>query len=177
MKLKNREKYYLLGFFYADASISKTNRIDIKLGYKDFNFLKQIGKVFNLKVSTYNSIYKGIEYRACRLVINSENGIFWNKLGIVQNKTYQNNASIFNNIPEKYKWDFIRGYFDGDGSIYKVTSIKESLYPKHIIGFVSLNKKLLNSIRIYINKNLGLKAKLRLDKKYYRLIMERRLIK
>ena len=39
-------------------------------------------------------------------------------LGIVHNKTYEENDFIFTNVPDQFKWDFIRGYFDGDGCIF-----------------------------------------------------------
>lgn len=39
------------------------------------------------------------------------------ELGIVPNKTY--NSSVLPHIPKEYFNDMLRGYFDGDGSIYK----------------------------------------------------------
>lgn len=161
--------YYLLGFIYADGCYHKKNNvISIRLSIKDYDFLEEISKIFNVNIKKYNSRIKDKLYQSCLINICGNNIIRFIENGIVERKTYINDDSIFNNIPYEYKWDFIRGFFDGDGSVFTMKNSSGNL--KYNIGFVGLNEKLLNSIRLFINTELNLKANLRIDGKYYRLI-------
>lgn len=83
------------------------------------------------------------------------------KLGIRPRKTYEDDDYVFSNIPDRLKKHFIRGFYDGDGSICFSNN-------KTIVGFVSLNNKLLSSIMTYIHAN-GFLGSLRMDGKYTRI--------
>jgi len=84
-------------------------------------------------------------------------------MGFIKRKSYQRDDIVFKNIPDELKRHFIRGYFDGDGTIYiskykkKNVDWKESI--KYGIGFISINKELLNSIKNYFSVSLSLSDK------------------
>ena len=170
-----RLKYYLLGFFYADGCMSKKlDSLSIRLSGKDYDFLCKIGEIFDKKVKKYQAKIKDKEYKSCRLnICGKKNTEFWYNLGIIPNKTYQNDSKVFDNVTSNYKWDFIRGYFDGDGTIGSSTWNEKPHYkssPKYFVIFVTLNEKLLRSIRKFINNSLNLTAKVfKSGKKYYRI--------
>ena len=126
--IDSSESAYWLGFIYADGSITYTpnkekNRYVLEIGLKeeDYNHL--------LKFKTFIGSHCSIKYRektkSYRLTVSSkELTMNLHKLGILKNKTYNDNiCNIWENVPISYKRDFIRGYFDGDGHITKDNKI------------------------------------------------------
>lgn len=115
---------YILGFIYADGSITKSKKINraylsISLQTRDIEILEFIKK----EVAPGNSIYKYTrkqydkEYSNVTIMICSKEICKdLESLGCIQNKTYE--GLKFPSVPKEYMPDFIRGYFDGDGSIY-----------------------------------------------------------
>lgn len=70
---------------------------------------------------------------------------------------------MFDNIPDNLKWHFIRGYFDGDGTV----GVYEG---KARVGFVGRNKSLLEEINHFIQLYVKTSSKVRLDKNNFRLL-------
>ena len=115
---------YVLGFIAAGGCICKNNLgnkcLTIALSIKDIEYLKKIGKLLapNKKIHTsFQKASNGKFYESCRLAIGSD--YMCNKIisiGIGYNKS---SNLKFPNIPKEHISHFIRGYFDGDGSIYK----------------------------------------------------------
>lgn len=120
-KIDSPEKAYWLGFIYADGCITNNNVFEIKLSIKDIGLLIQLKKDLNSKhnVGEYemNTAYGNVKY--CMFAIRSME--LCNQLkdkGVCMNKT---NNCVFpkeNILPKEFVWDFIRGFFDGDGSVY-----------------------------------------------------------
>lgn len=82
------------------------------------------------------------------------------KYGCVQNKTYI--GFSFPSIEEKYYYDFIRGYFDGDGSIY-CTGNKYVLSWVGSKAFLETLKKILGKEKLSLCQNV--KSKISYDLK------------
>lgn len=113
---ENENMAYLLGFLASDGTVDKkNNRIKIGLSSIDKVFLKQIKEELKyegdiLDYTTDNG------FNVSELTFTSQkikNDLA--KYNIVPNKTL-----IFTfpkNLNKKYWIDFIRGYFDGDGSV------------------------------------------------------------
>lgn len=107
---------YLLGFIAAVGTISKnSNSIKIALSSVDRDFLEKIKVELesSAPISDFEDRngFKHSEFRFSSLKIKQKLANF----GIIPNKTYE---SFFpQNIPDEYLIDFIRGYFDGDGSV------------------------------------------------------------
>jgi DNA-binding transcriptional regulator WhiA len=115
---QNSNMAYIMGFFAADGNVSsKDNRIDLELASIDYEILEKIKEEIDLE--------RSIKIYTCA------NGYIKNKLyfysqkikqdliyyGIVPNKTYSSDFKFPHNLKEQYYIDYIRGYFDGDGSI------------------------------------------------------------
>ena len=115
-KILNSNVAYVLGFIAADSSISsKDNRLKITLAEKDSELLEKLKKEFAYDGEIKHAITsKGFEIAT--LEINS--AVYkedLKKYNIVPNKTFS--FSIPDTIDKKYLIDFIRGYWDGDGTI------------------------------------------------------------
>ena len=109
--IDSSSKAYLLGFLYADGCINKNNVVSFTIHEDD----KEILEMYVSELHATNEItrIKGKPHvrisfcskHMCNTLIN---------MGCGHNKT---NSLSFPNIPEQYKYDFIRGFMDGDGCI------------------------------------------------------------
>ena len=152
--IDNQNKAYIIGFLASDGNLYKRKghlgQIQITLKDNDIHILEQ------MKIETeYNNkpILHNDKKHSCTLTWNSD--IMFNALidiGLYPNKTTTINTSNIN-IPVKYEMDYIRGYFDGDGSIYKHLSntcinMTECNYNIAISGYIHN----LSSIQNILNK-------------------------
>lgn len=139
---------YILGFLAADGYLPDTrgarNRIVLTLARKDEEILYQIKEELGYTGPIYQ-FYNG-EFPASSLTFNSKE-IRKNaeKYGIVNNKTFKIKSLPYN-LPDEYMIDYIRGYFDGDGSIIGGNGKKVSM------SIVSANKEFLEDLGKYLNK-------------------------
>ncbi|MBT4870821.1 MAG: aminoacyl-tRNA hydrolase [Candidatus Diapherotrites archaeon] len=102
---------YVLGWMYSDGHISKDGcTFGFHLGRKDLKILEKIKSLLQsdhkIRINPTH-----IELRFHSLLMVEDLG----KLGCESRKTKK--IRFPKDIPKKYKLDFIRGYFDGDGSI------------------------------------------------------------
>lgn len=141
------EAAYILGFYIADGCLNG-NKFVITLNEKDKEILEKIRDYMSpitkliYKKETINK--QGIVSHpmysfafACKEIVNClEN------LGLGKNKTYLS-KSIKNVVPKELMWDFIRGYWDGDGCISSsnvTKNVKETSYNYINIGFTIISK-------------------------------------
>lgn len=113
---ENERMAYLLGFLASDGTIDKkNNRIKIGLSSVDKDFLIMIKKELGyegdiLDYQTSNG------FNVSELTFTSQQiKKDLAKYNIVPNKTFT--YTFPENLNKKYWIDFIRGYFDGDGSV------------------------------------------------------------
>ena len=141
-KIDTEEKAYWLGFIYADGYITKCNNHEvfgIKLNIKDLDhlvkFKKAIKSDHKIIKETINSPYGVVN--ACAISIRNkvfvdclqDKGVFYNKSKILQ-------PPPLNKIPNELLSHFIRGYYDGDGSVYQCKAKKDSWKPYGNISFL-----------------------------------------
>lgn len=128
--IDSEEKAYLLGFFIADGCISLNNkcknsyRFGVKLQECDFDIIKMFCDNIcpNNKISykpgyidKNNVSHKG-SYQIRWTSTHMKNTL--EKYNVNQRKTYDLKFKFpFNIIKDEFKWDFIRGFFDGDGGV------------------------------------------------------------
>lgn len=106
---------YCLGFIAADGHIWKDRPyLTIGIHQGDIKVLEYIRDYISPESQVRNNKTK----TQVQLYIKSQQ--IWddlNRFGINNDKTF--NLKIDFKIPKKYIGDFVRGYFDGDGSIWK----------------------------------------------------------
>ncbi len=133
-------KGYILGFLYADGSINN-GCLSISLSKKDEEILEFIKNEleFGGNIRTYS--LKKHEY--VRLSITSKKMINdLNNLGVIKNKTYE--SKKLPTVSKEFLPHLIRGFFDGDGSIYCIKRPNRS--PDFCVNFSS-NTDVLNEIK------------------------------
>lgn len=117
--INTEEKAYWLGFMEADGYIAKKgNCVYLHLARKD---RKQLQKFLDSIQSNYKIYDKHSE-------IN--NKIFLSSCICISSKQMKkallkHKKKGFNTVPNKYKRDFIRGLFDGDGSICQQSKVSK----------------------------------------------------
>ena len=109
--IDSENKAYWLGFIAADGCINKTNNLEISLAIKDRTHLEKFIQDINGDMAMLKTTENKARVFVCsvKLVKDLE------QYGIFNNKTFS-----FNSIPNlnaKLIPHFLRGYFDGDGSI------------------------------------------------------------
>lgn len=148
-KEQNSNMAYLLGLIAADGNVAtKENSISIELQKEDCELLEEIKKVTeSTRDISYYSNSRGKELAKFQVWSS-----FWKKdlsiYGIVPNKTFILKPPTFLN--SKYYIDYIRGYFDGDGTICQNNSYSISFE----IGGV--NKEVIEWIRTVLATNYGI---------------------
>lgn len=117
--MDSEEKFYWLGFLYADGNISSTgNRIEVHLSLKDLEHLEKFRKFLNLTTEIRTGI-SNEGYAYCHLSVRNKH--LWsilNNLGCVPKKSLILQFPDLNIFPSKvHVLHFVRGYVDGDGCL------------------------------------------------------------
>ena len=154
-KKYSSEMAYILGFLFADGNIIKTKRNTCFIAFytKDRSLLVSMRRAIGSshKLSKQSS-ETGHVYR---IQIGSlEFFKDLNALGLTENKARRMRMP---KIPEKYMGDFIRGYFDGDGSVWSGWSHKGRKTQTHVLQvcFTSASIDFLGDL-LGVLKKLGL---------------------
>ena len=136
--LDSKDKAYFLGFIYADGFITKRssgqNILGITLAESEplDKFKKYIdcNKPIGIYKKTNSYSNKSVEHKLAlisdKLVSDIE------KLGVIEQKTL---VLTFPELPKELIPHFIRGYFDGDGSVF----IHKDSHLKEIRNYLGIN--------------------------------------
>ncbi len=121
------EMAYVLGFIAADGNICKTGRAHVlHIACDDKDIIEKIKKALRYEGIIHQKVrFNGkISYslRICDIILFQDLQL----LNITERKSL---TVIPPAMPEKYLRHFIRGYFDGDGSV----SLRNSQYPSRLI--------------------------------------------
>lgn len=154
-KNQNSNMAYILGLIASDGSISlKENLIAIQLQEQDKNLLEQIRKETEVERPIEEYVRKETNKKIC---VFRNWSAEWKKdlahYGIIPQKTFTLQPPHFLN--KEYYIDYIRGYFDGDGSIYEIKNINRIFF--EIIGASKatidwIQDTLVNQYHILLNK-------------------------
>lgn len=148
--IDDEHKAYWLGFIYADGchnlkkkslsiTLQKEDENHLYKFYQDINCNKQIIKILNKQ---YNKYYSNVFVQHPHL-----SQALLDK-GVYQNKSFIINFPSNKVVPYELKRHFIRGYFDGDGSI-SIPKDKSKM-SWSIIG----NYNFINGVKKYIEENI-----------------------
>lgn len=152
-KIDTEEKAYWLGFLYADGyvalkSANRNAEVGIEIASKDIQHLRKFNKSLQGNVEVHERKRTGVIKPTNSIVsfrlYSKKMVLDLIKHGCVQNKTF---IIRFPDISQKLKWAFVRGYFDGDGSVYRDIGRK-------FIGFnfTSGSKGFLEDLRNFLYK-------------------------
>jgi transposase-like protein len=131
-QIDTEEKAYWLGFIYADGYVTNSDRfaLEISLKKSDKNHLAKFRSFLmsDAKISDKTIYLRGKEYQASRIIIHSKKIVedLISK-GCVPRKSLILTFPTADILPHTLVRHFIRGYFDGDGSIqviYKSANIE-----------------------------------------------------
>lgn len=143
---------YAVGLIVTDGSLSKDGRhIDVSSVDREQleNFLYSIGR--NCKIGVKKS---GAGIFCFRIQFSDVNLYkYLLNIGITPNKT-KSIGSI--DLPEKFFYDFLRGHFDGDGSIYSYFDLRWRSSFMFYFCFVSASENHILWIRNKLTSNLGI---------------------
>lgn len=150
--MDSEEKFYWLGFLYADGNISSTgNRLEVRLSSKDLEHLEKFRKFLNLTTEIRVGVCNGNGF--CHLSVRNKH--LWNtlnNLGCVPCKslilTFPN-KQLFNNN-STFLMAFIRGYVDGDGCL--CTYLSSSGYIRTELNVVGTESFVNTVNKIFKNK-------------------------
>lgn len=158
-KIDTKEKAYWLGFIFADGGIEESsNTLRINLSSKDEEHLykfKNFIQAFNTEIKRNDKIENDKIYKISYFGISDKKLIKdLKKYGCVSNKTYKLDFPSSNLVPKNLIYHFVRGFFDGDGSIY--TDDKRNRLCLNFTG----TELMLNGIKKVLKKdNLKLENK------------------
>lgn len=171
--INSHDKAYWLGFIYADGYVCIRNEnrsymLGIELNRGDEHHLESFREAINSDCKIYrrsktpfisNGCYK--EYQMSIIRIYSKKLVeSLMKHGVIPNKTY---SLSFPDIKREYLGDFIRGYFDGDGSFHTY-SVNGHIYSK--FSFVAKDREFL--VRLSeILKSFDISSHIYADRDYF----------
>lgn len=155
-EIDTEHKAYWLGFFYADGYITQPHeerqapQFGFEVSTRDKELLIQFQKdletnapihVYKKEKSTYKHNYPmGRISISSRHLVNS-----LAKWGVIPNKTYFIKFPDF--LSEDLLWAFLRGYSDGDGTIFYT-------YGKYLTWELCGTKEFLEGLLHFLNKDL-----------------------
>lgn len=159
--IDTEDKAYWLGFMYADGYIQSrrkdgNRKFGLSISSKDIEHLEKFNQCLksNYPIKEYkvgkSGYVEGNLY--CRLLITSEKATndLINK-GCVEHKTDIIKFSTYDQVPKELIRHFIRGYFDGDGSIW---STNKENFPTYSIDFCGTDNFLTGVMNELINNNV-----------------------
>lgn len=182
MEKDSHNKYYWIGFLAADGNVSNNyNEVSIELGKKDKKHLEKIKKFFESDAPIVDRINNNGSECSKVNFCSKKFAKYLSKYNIIPNKSLMYKIPL-NEIPQDYIYDYIRGIFDGDGSL----SIHNNLL---VFSFCSGNKECVCQIAnilqifnkidyssgVYRITTAGKKAKEVLEKIYQNSTEENRL--
>lgn len=148
------DKAYWLGFLYADGYISKGSEIRINLSSKDEEHLKKFLGAIGASNSKIHYSKKTISSKVfSQSYISLKDKKMCEDLkdkGCVNKKSFILTFPT-EKVPENLYSHFIRGYFDGDGSIH-FTQCGQAKKPNYRISFCG-TKDMLEHIRAILGKD------------------------
>lgn len=149
LTIDTEEKAYWLGFLYADGSVYKNKKgyYTIELGLQESD-IEQIKK-FKQFLSSKHTIKYRKESKSYRLLFSDQkiaNNLI--KLGCFERKSLTLKFPTEEQVPKYLLKHFVRGYFDGDGSVgvYKIGNNDNCVMS--LLGTKEFLKELINTLNL-----------------------------
>lgn len=148
---------YVLGFWFADGHMRHERSYRIGFSSLDGTHLESIKQALKSSSPLFHSRRFGEYERAYTFLIHSKS-LFHDLLalgGIPSKST----TIKFPFIPIQFLVDFVRGYFDGDGSVHYISyraSKNNKIYTNLRSNFTSGSADFLEKLRSILNEQLSL---------------------
>jgi len=166
------EKVYMLGLLLADGCIKEAGgsyHISLSLKSDDGYMVSRFANMFN--ASAYDRHYTTVNGKnhtstSCQLTSRYLYEKL-NSIGLIPNKSRHDDGSLFNSIPEHLMNHFIRGIFDGDGSIgiYYKRGRKHNTTHKYIA--FSGTESVMNQVNSYLSLSCNIQIRTRPQSSIY----------
>lgn len=159
----NQEYWYIAGLLAADGYISD-ECIELSLWENDIDIIKKIRDIICPDKPIYTKKQSGAKVLKLNNRIMSAH--FKDLFGMTSNQKHT--EMTFPDVPSHYLNDFIRGYFDGDGTVdttkaYQIVSGEKRIYQGvrvRILGNYDFLSKLNQSIKEFVpNKTKAISKK------------------
>lgn len=145
----NPEMAYVLGLLFADGNLCK-NRIKLQLQEKDKKLILDIATLLGIELSYIfkqrSKQFGTFSYGFC--VCRRDVVKRLNELGLTPRKS---KTMLFPYVPHQYLRHFIRGYFDGDGSVSISTN---QLHVQFSCGSISFTERLKEVLSNELNHDV-----------------------
>lgn len=148
-KIDNDQKAWLLGWFASDGTVAKDESAGISIHKKDIDVLWKIQKVLNTNIP----IKKAKNHEMVKITLNSKKIVQDIRKHLKIKGGKKPNQLGFLEIPIELINHFVRGVFEGDGSI--------SYKGQPVCNISAKSEKFLR----YIGKNMGIPYHIYIDKK------------
>jgi hypothetical protein len=155
---------YILGYWFADGYISSKGYL-VGISSKDISIINSIKKILNAnhKILTSKKRVNEKEYTIHSLVISNKE--MYNDIKHLGGVARKSLIATFPYIPNQYIRHFIRGYFDGDGSISVkkgncpcITFVGTKCFIESLMNNLPYKKEIRKHKNIYIIGYSGKKA-------------------
>lgn len=150
-KIDTEDKAYFLGLIYSDGCVYK-GRLSISLIDTDayilekfLYFLESEGRLYDVPIRRDNT-------QAQKMLAISNNKIKEDLeyLGVTEKKSLTLKFPSYNQVPIKFMRHFIRGVFDGDGSVFSYErNINKNKYVEYGVSIIS-SVKFIEELRVFI---------------------------
>lgn len=147
---------YILGFWFADGYMRYEKSYRIVFVSRDKDSIYDIRKT----LSSTHPIWQRKDDKTWNIVIFSK--YLYTRLQNMGGSRRKSKTIKFPDVPPQYLPDFIRGYFDGDGSVFYVRYISTKNHKTREelrSNFTSGSREFLNSLMHILNKEIGLSLK------------------
>lgn len=116
-EINTRDKAYITGILHSDGCITSTTK-QVRIKLTDLELMREINsKIYKDRpLYTDSSTKEGHKKNALLVITHSQIYADVQKHGCCLDKTY--NLEFPTTISDKLMGDYLRGFFDGDGSIY-----------------------------------------------------------
>ncbi|WP_201714251.1 LAGLIDADG family homing endonuclease [Rossellomorea arthrocnemi] len=149
---------YILGFLAADGSITAGWRIKLSLKQEDISLLENIRKEFDYSgevSSIFSKSQSGIHPSAELSIFSKKIVKRLKELEVTERKSFTVMMPL--DIPNCFIPDFIRGYFDGDGSVGPQEQPKCKMTQLRV-RICSGSPQILHQIKNFLHVEKGLRA-------------------
>jgi len=163
-KIDTSFKAWFLGWVLSDGFIKKNGSMGIQIHVRDINVLELIKNAIckDLKIKkTKNrnmvslTIYSIDIINDIKKMLNMENNEY---------TLSPNNNINFEYIPDEFKYDFVRGYFEGNGTIRNIFN-RKNVQPS--CSITSINPNILNTIKSFVTIPSCIMSYKKNNKSYY----------